>query len=253
FRSLEQALAAAAGTRRRMGADIIDELRAVPAEKLAGELSYHHHMTVDGYVLPQTPYEAYAQGIHNEEAQLHGFNRDESAPFILFGQADLKNYEGKIRAAFEEPYASRVLALYPAATDQEARKNWADIYTAVLFTYGHYCWERQALASGIPSYVYYFTKENGRLGAWHSGEEVYLYGNIPETSGLYDAADRSLSDAMKRYYLNFIRTGDPNGEDLPLWPAGEGKNQVLEFGEEIAVTDAPYLALYGILDEMYGY
>lgn len=253
FRTLREAYAAGEATKARFEAASIEELRALPAEKLAGELSRHHHMTVDGYALPMTPYEAYARGIHNEEAQLHGFNREESAPFILFGQADLKNYEDKVRAAFDEPYASRILALYPASTDAEARRNWADIYTVTLFTYGHWCWERQALANGIPTYVYHFTKENGRLGAWHSGEEIYLYGNIPGTSRLFDASDRALSDAMKGYYLNFIRTGDPNGDGLPEWPASSGEGQVLEFGEDIGMRPAPYVELYGIFDEMYGY
>ena len=253
FRTMEEALETGRATKAKYAVESIDELRALSAEQLVGELSRHHHMTVDGYVLPQTPYEAYAQGTHNEEAQLHGFNREESAPFILFDQANMKNYEGKVRAAFEEPYASQILALYPATTDAEARRNWADIYTAVLFTYGHWCWERQALASGIPTYVYYFTKDNGRLGAWHSGEEIYLYGNIPEKSKLFTDSDRTLSDAMKRYYLNFICTGDPNGEGLPQWSASAGEGQLLEWGERIESVTAPYMELYAILDEMYGY
>lgn len=252
FRMMEEALKAGADTKRRFGAATAEELRNIPAEKLAGEMNTHHHMTVDGYALPQMPYEAYARGTHNEEAQMHGYNRDESAPFILFGQANLQNYESKVRSAFMEPYASRVLALYPAATDAEARKNWADIYTAVLFTYGHACWERQALERGIPSYVYYFTKENGWLGPWHSGEEIYLYGNIPEGSGLFDASDRELSSKMQQYFLNFIRTGNPNGEGLPEWPASQGEGKVLEFGTEIGFREAPYQELYEILDEMYG-
>ena len=253
FRLMEDALKAGEETKQRLHAETTDDLRALPAEKLVGELDTHHHITIDGTVLPQTPYEAYAHGIHNEEALMHGFNREESAPFILFSQASLNNYESKIRASFAEPYASRVLDLYPASTDAEARGNWADIYTAVIFSYGHYCWERQAAENGIPSYLYHFTKENGRLGSWHSGEEVYLYGNIPAASLLYDASDRALSDSMKQYFLNFIRTGDPNGEDLPLWPADTGGETVLEWGNEIALQEAPYRALYDILDDMYNY
>ena len=132
FRLPGEALRAGKQTMERLKVSSVEELRQMDAEDIASELSAHHHMTVDGYVLPETPYEAYKRGIHNEEAILHGYNRDESAPFILFGQADLKNYEDKIRQAFEEPYATRVLELYPAATDAEARQNWADIYTAVL-------------------------------------------------------------------------------------------------------------------------
>ncbi len=252
YRTMEDALNAGEATKRRYGVQSAAELRAVPAEQLAGELNRHHHMTVDGYVLPVSPYEAYAAGVHNEEAQLHGCNAEEAAPFLLFSQASLKNYEERVRSFFPDPYAEQVLALYPAATDAEARAAWTDINNVVLFTYGHYCWERQALENGIPSYAYFFVKENGRLGAWHSGEEVYLYGNIPDGSHLYDASDRALSDAMKRYFLNFIRTGDPNGEGLPAWPAGAGENQVLELGSEIRIREAPYPELHAILDAMYG-
>ena len=249
FRLLEEAFDAGKKTKERFGASSLEDLRALPAEKIVSELSVHHHITVDGYVLTETPYESYARGIHNEEAQLHGFNREESGPFILFGQADLKNYEEKVRNAFEEPYASRILELFPASTDKEA----ADIYSAVLFTYGHYCWERQALANDIPTYVYHFVKDNGRLGCWHSGEEVYLYGNIPEGSGLYDEKDRNLSDQMRRYYVNFIKTGDPNGEGLPFWPASSGDGTIQTLDSQITMQEAPFMELYKILDEMYGF
>ena len=253
FRLLDDAFKAAQETKSRFKVSSIAELRDIPAEKLASEMNYHHHMTVDGYVLPESPYEAYAKGIHNEEAQLHGFNREESAPFILFSQANLKNYEKNVHLLFEEPYASRVLELYPASTNEEAKRNWADIYTVFYFTYGHYCWERQALENGIPTYVYHFTKGNGRLGSWHSGEEIYLYGNIPAESTLYDDADRSLSETMLKYFRNFITNGNPNGESLPEWDAVTEPGKVMEFGEQVRITDDPHLELYKILDEMYGY
>ena len=253
FRTLDEALGAAKATRTRLGAGSVAELRALPAEKIVSELSFHHHITVDGYVLTEMPADAYRKGACTAEAILHGYNREEAAPFILFDQASLKNYEEKVRRAFPGVYAGRVLELYPAATDAEAKRNWADINTVLLFTYGHYCWQRQAEEHGIPVYQYHFVKTNGRLGAWHSGEEVYLYGNIPPDSGLYDAKDRELSEGMKQYFLNFIRTGNPNGGGLPEWPDGDGSSRVMEFGDEMTVREAPYLELYAVLDEMYGW
>ncbi len=133
FRLLDEALESGKRTKEKYGAASVSDLRQLPAEKIVSELSEHHHITIDGYVLEKTPYESYKAGEHNEEAVLHGFNREEAAPFILFSQANLNNYEEKIRRSFGE-YADRVLALYPASTDAEAKRNWADIYSAVLFT-----------------------------------------------------------------------------------------------------------------------
>ena len=240
-------------TRDALGARTLAELRALPAETLVAELSRHHHITVDGYVLSMTPCESYAAGLHNEEAQLHGFNREEAAPFILFNQANARTYERKLRQFFPEAYADEVLALLPADSDSRARANWADVNSAVLFTYGHWCWQRQALAAGIPSYAYHFSRENGRLGSWHSGEEVYFYGNIPAGSRLYDDWDRSLSDVMKAYFVNFIRTGDPNGQGLPRWEPSAADGTVQELGDAIGPAADPFYPLYDVLDRFYGW
>lgn len=250
FRLLDEAYETAEVTKRLLKAETLEDLRALPAEKIVDQMAIHHHITIDGYVLPETPYESYQKGIHNEEAQLQGFNREEGAPFIIFSNANMKNYEQKVRASFEEPYADQVLALFPSSNDEEAKRNWADIYTAVLFTYGHYCLGREAVANNIPCYMYHFTKENGRLGSWHSGEEVYLYGNIPEDSPLYTEEDRALSKTMSSYMINFITNGDPNGDGLPRWNTFSGTGPVLELGDNINETESPYLELYKILDQI---
>ena len=250
FRSMVDALKAGEETKARLGVKNVEDLRALPADRIVGELSAHHHLTVDGYALAETPWESYEKGAFNEEARLHGFNGHESEPFILFGQANRKNYEEKIRGLFSGEGAEQVLALYPAPTDPEAKRNWADIYSAFFFTYGHAVWERQA--SGIPSYEYFFTRKNGSLGDWHSGEEVYFYGNIPADSGLYNEADRELSETMQRYFVNFIRTGNPNGEGLPEWPANTGaENRLLVLDGEIRMEKDPFSPLYPILDNEY--
>ena len=58
---------------------------------------------------------------------------------------------------------------------------------------------------------------------------------------------------MKGYFVNFIKTGDPNGAGLPVWEKSDGSFKVLEFGDEIRYVAAPYLGLYEVLDEMDGY
>lgn len=252
FRLLDEALETGRETMARFGAASIAELRAMPAEKLVEAADVNHHIAVDGYILPQTPYEAYRAGEHNEEALLHGFNALEGTPFILFDQANMKNYEDKVRAYFRDE-ADAVLALYPAATDAEAKSMWTDIYSAVFFTHGHRCLSRLAGALGIPCWEYYFTKDNGRLGTWHSGEEVYCYNNIPADSKLYDERDRALADVFSDYFVNFITTGNPNGDGLPLWEATADGARLMEMGETNAMVGDPFLGMDEILDRMQGW
>ena len=104
--------------------------------------------------------------------------------------------------------------------------------------------------NGTPTYQYYFTKDNGRLGAWHSGEEVYLYGNIPADSKLYDDYDCKLSDAMLQYFVNFAKTGNPNGEGLTEWQQNTASEDVMEFGDNYGMIKEREHELFAILDKM---
>ena len=246
FRLFDEAIASGNDLKQRYNASSIDDLRKIPAEQLVKEASTQHHVTIDGTVLTDLPYNLRKQGIHNETALLHGFNLEESGPFILFSHANLKNYETKVRAYFDE-YADEVLALYHPETDEEADRYWAEIYGAVFFNYSHDCLNR-LMKETEPVYEYRFSKANGRLSSWHSGEMIYAFGMIPNDSKLFDETDRHLSDVMHAYWTNFARTGDPNGEGLPLFETGT--EQLMEFDTEIRVIDNPYRPLYYILDKM---
>ena len=252
YRTLEEAYATGKATREKFGAATVAELRDIPAEQLVAATNQNHHITVDGYVLTESPYESYRKGIHNEEAILHGYNATESALFVILDNATMKNYEKKVRTYFGGE-ADRVLALYPAATDAEAKADWIDIYSAAIFTHGHYCWTRQALANEIPVYEYWFTKDNKRLGGNHGGEEVYFYGNIPEDSRLYDDSDRALGAVMHDYFRNFIATGDPNGGELPRWEPVTDPETIFQLGDTVEMVKEPFADLYPILDRMQGW
>lgn len=252
FRLMDEALKTGRETMERFKASTIEELRALPAEQLVAAADTNHHITVDGYILTKTPYESYKAGEHNEEALLHGFNAEEGTPFILFDQANLKNYETKVRAYFGEQ-ADEVLALYRPTTDAEAKTMWVDLYSSVYFTHGHYCLSRQAIAAKEPVWEYLFAKTNGRLSAWHSGEEVYCYNNIPADSKLYNESDRALADLFSDYFANFIRSGDPNGEGLPAWEESRDGTNVMLLGDEQKMSTDPYLPIDGILDRMQGW
>src|SRR5699024_12009242 len=70
-----------------------------------------------------------------------------------------------------------------------------------------------------PAYLYTFARAlpGDGAGAFHSAELWYLFGTLDRSWRPFTAADRELSDRMIGYWTNFVRTGDPNADGLPLW------------------------------------
>jgi para-nitrobenzyl esterase len=252
YRLFDEALSSGQALMEKYGCSTLEELRKIPAEKLVGEQETQHHVTIDGYVLPDTPYHLRKQGIHNESALLHGFNKEESAPFLLFSHASLKDYEDRVRR-WAGDSAEEVLSLYAPSTDEEAARFWAEIYGAIFFNYSHYCLNRLEQENQVPSWEYYFTKDNGRLGCWHSGELVYTFGVIPEGSKLYTEEDRALADTMHGCWVSFVKTGDPGKAGDQDFTQSPDSSTVMEFGGSTGMREDPCLALYQILDRMYGW
>jgi para-nitrobenzyl esterase len=252
YRLFDEALSSGQALMEKYGCSTLEELRKIPAEKLVGEQETQHHVTIDGYVLPDTPYHLRKQGIHNESALLHGFNKEESAPFLLFSHASLKDYEDRVRR-WAGDSAEEVLSLYAPSTDEEAARFWAEIYGAIFFNYSHYCLNRLEQENQVPSWEYYFTKDNGRLGCWHSGELVYTFGVIPEGSKLYTEENRALADTMHGCWVSFVKTGDPGKAGDQDFTQSPDSSTVMEFGGSTGMREDPCLALYQILDRMYGW
>jgi para-nitrobenzyl esterase len=58
------------------------------------------------------------------------------------------------------------------------------------------------------------------IGAPHASEIPYCLGNLDLVTNLaYTAEDYLASAAAQQYFANFIKSGNPNGEGLPEWPA----------------------------------
>ena len=83
-------------------------------------------------------------------------------------------------------------------------------------------WARLAAKQSRDAYLYVFSHPAplpvvGRtLGALHASETPYIFA---AKSVEWDDSDVRLSDMMRRYWINFARTGNPNGEGLVQWPS----------------------------------
>lgn len=260
FRSMSSAQDTGHKIMTEFGAKSIAEMRAIPAEKLVKTKYANGSMTVDGYAITEQPYLTYEKGNNHEEALLNGFNAKEGDAFLLNYKAEESNYVELLKPIAGK-YAAELAELVPAGSVKrdkkfiidaggEAKGSLCEVYSAAWFTYSHYLWSNYMAAEGRPVYEYYFTKNNRSLDNFHAGELPYAYGNLFRAKGVYDESDYWLSELMQSYWINFAKTGDPNGDRLPTWePVTKPGDKVLEFGEKVAMTEDPYLKIYEILDK----
>ncbi len=91
---------------------------------------------------------------------------------------------------------------------------------------------------GIPAYVYLFSyvpnslKERMKYGAGHGSEVAYSFNNLGARWGVTTTTleDEKLGLSMNTYWVNFAKTGNPNGSQLPNWPLySTQKSEILEF------------------------
>lgn len=202
---------------RSRNASSIAELRAMPAAALSanqGMDPIRFVPVVDGVLLPGSPPASHVP-------MLVGFTADEgSALSRNYGSPDPEILR-QLREASFGAEGARFAGLYPASNDAERSESNRQIRRdraagALLAWAGQY--------AGRPVYAYFWThKEPGpRADHWrvfHSSEIPYIFRTLdasPERA--FTADDRAISDRISTYWLNFVRSGDPNGAGLPDWP-----------------------------------
>jgi para-nitrobenzyl esterase len=112
-----------------------------------------------------------------------------------------------------------VLALYPHETDAVAVRSYEDLSRDSGTGWNNWTWARLHSRYGrSKAFLYYFdvSPPDSTSGAYHGAETEYVFGR-PSASGRME--DAQVSQLMRRYWINFARSTDPNGPGLPIWPA----------------------------------
>ena len=83
----------------------------------------------------------------------------------------------------------------------------------------------------VDSYSYCFARQlpGDDKGAWHSADLWYWFGTLENCWRPFTDGDYALSNTMVEYLTNFAKTGDPNGEGLPVWEPTQSSGQSLWF------------------------
>jgi para-nitrobenzyl esterase len=223
----------------------IKALRAKPAEELLKSNEPVTRAIVDGWVLPQDVNTIFAQGKQNDVPLIVGSNADEGTSLAPQGaNTKASGFTGSARQSYGA-LSDGFLKTYPAGTDEQAVSSFYAAYRDRTFGWEMRTWARLATKTGHhPVYLYYFSHrppgpQRDRLRAFHASEIPYVFGNFVWQFP-WEEADHRLSDVVSTYWVNFARTGNPNGASpngsgLVRWPVYDpGKDQALEIGDTIA-------------------
>ncbi|HEU4391427.1 MAG TPA: carboxylesterase family protein [Blastocatellia bacterium] len=247
-----------------LGASDLKTARALSADQIQKSLGGLSSMgrfwpTADGDVLPADQYEAYQAGRFNDTPVLIGTNSDEGALFARGGVTPAA-FEQQIRAGYG-PQADTILKAYPHSTDAEAFKSTKDIFRESAFAWHTWAWARlQSQKGKNKAYVYYFDHRTPATpdGSNHASEIPFVFRNLDVNAGVLSVqrqpGDAALSDLMSSYWVNFARTGDPNGAGLPAWPAfTESEQKAMFFDPTPSARPVPNLDKLKAFDAYYAW
>lgn len=244
-----------------LGTSSLAELRAKPAADILQKAQGGGRGPImDGYVLPQSVAAIFSAGKQNNIALLTGWNEDEG--LSTGAPKNAVDYRRQLKQQYGDD-ADRLLEHYPGATDEQAAASQRTMSRDVTFGAQNYGWANSEAKQGRTVYVYRFTRklpatgEYARYGAFHTGEVAYAYDNlrfIDHQLRPLDAIDDELAKAMSAYWVNFIKTGNPNGQGVPHWPAYATKDkQIMVLGDKVQAQTLPDAAsldfLFGLLSK----
>jgi para-nitrobenzyl esterase len=250
------------------GTSDLADLRAMSAQELMQKMADSHgpspiRPNIDGYFLPQSVPQIYAEGKQAHIPVLAGWNRDE--PSALAINAPNPPTPASFREMAEKefgPKADEFLRLYPATTEAQTIRSDIDFTGDRFIVFSTWAWlEAQVKTGEKPVYRYHFERPSpadkfhpAGSGAFHSDEIEYVFGTLDSRLGAHwQPADYKLSDLMETYWTNFARTGDPNGPGVPNWPQYDPSDnwQIMHLDAHSYAGPAPHRARYLFLQSVW--
>lgn len=184
---------------------------------------------LDGKLVTETAESAYKNGNQIQVPIIIGSNSAEVPAGFMNANTkkELLNLFGKMKeeaSAIYDPTGNAPLE--EMLTMVNTDKVWAEParFTADAYT-----------AKNLPAYIYLFSyvpktmQEQLKYGAPHASEIPYVFNNLEARRGIPKKTpeDQKVAEQLNTYWANFAKTGNPNGEGLPIWSSYNSENMKL--------------------------
>jgi para-nitrobenzyl esterase len=260
FANSPQPLAQAEQTGQKFAASLglpqdgsLPKLREIPAAELAAKLAVFSKTNrisdniLDGWLLPTSPAEVFANGKQLPVDFIIGNNGREMSAFRLTAGGSTPGGNDQLKrtiAIFYGHSATLVELLFLVDNSLKrtaAADNWLN---DVIAACPGMAMATLQTSAGHRAYVYEFLrsipgKGEDTLGAFHGLEIPYLFDafTLPQWNYLeFTAADARLSQQLQTYWTNFAKTGNPNAAGLTDWPVFDDTTQkVLQIGQNASI------------------
>ena len=209
-------LFAAAGVKTIAQLRTLSAAKVMAAQKKLGPGLLRFAPVIDGDLLPEDPY-SNTVGHYIDTPILAGMNADEA---FSLPSNDLPGLHADMKALFG--------ALAPQAQAFYDTQNASDIVglnrkirrergmaSTLAWASG------RAQTSRYPTYLYLFDHiepSTEQWGVFHTSEVPYAFGTLDRSAQrTFTDTDRQVSRQVSAYWLNFVKSANPNGAALPDW------------------------------------
>jgi carboxylesterase type B len=198
-------------------------------------------VVVDGYVQPGPASEIFAQGKQNDVPTLTGSTKEDLGGASTHPTTTAEAFQSQARQRYAQ-LADDFLRLYPAATDEQSRASQNESALDSMRVSTYFWSVNRGKTAKTNAYTYFWDHtmpgpDADRFGAFHTSEVPYVMNTLamcPDRP--FTEADHKIAEMISNYWVNFIRTGDPNGKGLVHWPSTkEQPGSSFEVGDKNAV------------------
>jgi len=223
---------------RGLSADEV--LRGAPVQPGANAPNYETTPILDGKLIVETAETAYKARHQPRVPLLLGSNSGDTAG-------------NRIRATTKEELFNRFgkwSAQAKAAYDPDGTIDLATLVSRANDDFGqaepaHFAADAFA-ANGSPVYLYRFSYVQTAMrpqvrATPHGGEIAFVFGTLSAgRGGAPTPEDLAVSRLAQSYWVNFARTGNPNGAGLPEWPRHDpAKDVIFDFHADGSASAGP--------------